>query len=96
MPKQYGSNGVNSDGSLMNVGNSIWDPLNGGRPSIKVYSDKNAYAPTTPPWLIGGTFEENSNDSKKQNVNNQHQDTKTVNNQDQDTKTVNNKNINNK
>jgi hypothetical protein len=95
MPKQYGSNGVNSDGSLMNVGNSIWDPLNGGRPSIKVYSDKNAYAPTTPPWLIGGTFEEDSNDNKKQNVNNQDQDrkivnNKIVNNQDQDRKIVNN------
>jgi len=30
MPKQYGSNGLNSDGSLMNIGNSIWDPKNGG------------------------------------------------------------------
>jgi len=44
MPKQYGSNGVNSDGSLMNVGNSIWDPKNGGRPSIRIYKDKNAMA----------------------------------------------------
>ena len=58
MPKQYGSNGINSDGSLMNVGNSIWDPKQGGKPSIKVYSDKNAYAPTTPPWLLGGVYEE--------------------------------------
>ena len=58
MPKQYGSNGINSDGSLMNVGNSIWDPKQGGKPSIKVYSDKNAYAPTTPPWLLGGIYEE--------------------------------------
>ena len=58
MPKQYGSNGINSDGSLMNVGNSIWDPKQGGKPSIKVYSDKNAYAPTTPPWLLGGSYEE--------------------------------------
>ena len=32
MPKQYGSNGINSDGSLMNVGNNIWDPKQGGRP----------------------------------------------------------------
>ena len=23
---QYGSNGLNSDGTLMNVGNTIWDP----------------------------------------------------------------------
>ena len=58
MPKQYGSNGINSDGSLMNVGNSIWDPKQGGKPSIKVYSDKNAYAPTTPPCLLGGSYEE--------------------------------------
>tara|TARA_B100000614_G_C14169695_1_gene336453 strand:+ start:77 stop:355 length:279 start_codon:yes stop_codon:yes gene_type:complete len=58
MPKQYGSNGINSDGSLMNVGNNIWDPKQGGKPSIKVYSDKNAYAPTTPPWLLGGVYEE--------------------------------------
>ena len=39
MPKQYGSNGINSDGSLMNVGNSIWDPSNGGKPSIRLYSN---------------------------------------------------------
>ena len=52
MPKQYGSNGINSDGSLMNVGNKIWDPVNGGRPSIRLYSDKNAMARTTPPWLL--------------------------------------------
>ena len=26
MPKQYGSNGINSDGSLMNVGNTISGP----------------------------------------------------------------------
>lgn len=53
MPKQYGSNGINTDGSLMNVGNYIWDPSNGGRPSIKIHSDKNAMAKTTPPWLLG-------------------------------------------
>lgn len=53
MPKQYGSNGINSDGSLMNVGNTIWDPQNGGRPSIKLHTDKNAMAKTTPPWLLG-------------------------------------------
>lgn len=64
MPKQYGSNGVNSDGSLMNVGNVIWDPASGGRPSIRVHSDKNAYAPTTPPWLIGGTFGEDRQEAK--------------------------------
>ena len=52
MPKQYGSNGINSDGSLMNVGNTIWDPQNGGRPSIKLHKDKNAMARTTPPWLL--------------------------------------------
>ena len=69
MPKQYGSNGINSDGSLMNVGNSIWDPKDGGKPSIKVYSDKNAYAPTTPPWLLGGIYEEEieENNKKKNN-----------------------------
>ena len=61
MPKQYGSNGVNSDGSLMNVGNSIWDPKDGGRPSIKVFANKNAYAATTPPWLIDGPFVEDKN-----------------------------------
>ena len=65
MPKQYGSNGINSDGSLMNVGNSIWDPKQGGKPSIKVYSDKNAYAPTTPPWLLGGVYEEELEKTKK-------------------------------
>ena len=65
MPKQYGSNGINSDGSLMNVGNSIWDPKNGGKPSIKVYSDKNAYAPTTPPWLLGGIYEEEIEENNK-------------------------------
>ena len=65
MPKQYGSNGVNSDGSLMNVGNSIWDPKNGGKPSIKVFKNKNAYAPTTPPWLIGGEFKEDKEDKDK-------------------------------
>ena len=37
MPKQYGSNGINSDGSLMNVGNNIWDPKQGGKPSIRHY-----------------------------------------------------------
>lgn len=52
MPKQYGSNGINSDGSLMNIGNTIWDPNNGGRPSIRIYKDKNAMARTTPPWLL--------------------------------------------
>ena len=52
MPKQYGSNGINSDGSLMNVGNTIWDPEKGGRPSIRLYKDKNAMARTTPPWLL--------------------------------------------
>ena len=56
MPKQYGSNGINSDGSLMNVGNTIWDPNNGGKPSIKLFPNKNANAITTPPWLLG--FEE--------------------------------------
>lgn len=64
MPKQYGSNGLNSDGSLMNVGNSIWDPQNGGRPSIRIYKDKNAMAPTTPPWLIGQPLNERENDNK--------------------------------
>ena len=52
MPKQYGSNGINSDGSKMNVGNTIWDPNNGGRPSIRIHKDKNAMARTTPPWLL--------------------------------------------
>jgi len=53
MPKQYGSNGVNSDGSLMNVGNKIWDPATGGRPSIRLHMDKSAMARSTPPWLLG-------------------------------------------
>ena len=65
MPKQYSSNGINSDGSLMNVGNNIWDPKQGGKPSIKVYSDKNAYAPTTPPWLLGSIYEEELEKTKK-------------------------------
>ena len=67
MPKQYGSNGINSDGSLMNVGNSIWDPNTGGRPSIRVFSNKNAYAPTTPPWLIG-VGEDKVSDAKVSDV----------------------------
>jgi len=37
MPQQYGTNGFNADGSLMNVGNQIWDPAAGGRPSIKLF-----------------------------------------------------------
>ena len=64
MPKQYGSNGINRDGSLMNVGNAIWDPNNGGRPSIRLYSDRNPMAHTIPPWLIGGTFVERKNNDK--------------------------------
>lgn len=68
MPKQYGSNGINSDGSLMNVGNNIWDPKQGGKPSIKVYSDKNAYAPTTPPWLLGGVYEEELEKTREINI----------------------------
>ena len=52
MPKQYGSNGVNSDGSLMNVGNKIWDPATGGRPSIRLHPEKSAMVRTTPPWLL--------------------------------------------
>eukprot|EP00656_Telonema_subtile_P016030 TRINITY_DN18444_c0_g1_i1.p1 TRINITY_DN18444_c0_g1~~TRINITY_DN18444_c0_g1_i1.p1 ORF type:complete len:346 (-),score=85.67 TRINITY_DN18444_c0_g1_i1:61-1098(-) len=39
MPMQYGSNGRNSDGSCMNVGNQIWDPKAGGRPSIRLYPE---------------------------------------------------------
>ena len=59
MPKQYGSNGINSDGSLMNVGNTIWDPQNGGRPSIKLHTDKNAVSKTTHlPWLLGAEPED--------------------------------------
>ena len=71
MPKQYGSNGINSDGSLMNVGNNIWDPKQGGKPSIKVYSDKNAYAPTTPPWLLGGVYEEELEKTKEIKIENE-------------------------
>ena len=71
MPKQYGSNGINSDGSLMNVGNNIWDPKQGGKPSIKVYSDKNAYAPTTPPWLLGGIYEEELEKTKEIKIENE-------------------------
>ena len=51
MPKQYGSNGVNSDGSLMNQGNQIWDPQRGGRPSIRLFPTRNAMARSRPPWL---------------------------------------------
>ena len=58
MPKQYGSNGINSDGSLMNIGNTIWDPNNGGKPSIRLFPDKNANAITTPPWLLGSEEDE--------------------------------------
>ena len=58
MPKQYGSNGINSDGSLMNVGNTIWDPSTGGRPSIRIDHNKSAMAITTPPWLLDGPEEE--------------------------------------
>ncbi len=65
MPKQYGSNGINSDGSLMNVGNRIWDPQNGGRPSIRLYPDKNANAITTPPWLLGQVVDEKNIDTAK-------------------------------
>lgn len=53
MPKQYGSNGINSDGSLMNLGNNIWDPAKGGRPSIRLHPEKSAMARSTPPWLLG-------------------------------------------
>jgi len=37
MPGQYGSNGINSDGSLMNVGNVL-----GTRPSIKLFPKYNS------------------------------------------------------
>ncbi len=67
MPKQYGSNGINSDGSLMNVGNTIWDPQNGGRPSIKLHKDKNAMARTTPPWLLGAEPEPSQKINKSTN-----------------------------
>lgn len=33
------TNGLKSDGSLMNVGNQIWDPEAGGRPSIKLFPE---------------------------------------------------------
>ena len=66
MPKQYGSNGINSDGSLMNVGNYIWDPNNGGRPSIKINKEKSAMNITTPPWLLGSDeFDVKNNQLKK-------------------------------
>ena len=68
MPKQYGSNGVNSDGSLMNVGNTIWDPNNGGRPSIRIHKDKNAMARTTPPWLLDEEPTTNNNTSSNNNT----------------------------
>lgn len=64
MPKQYGSNGINSDGSLMNVGNTIWDPKNGGRPSIRLYSDKNAMAITKPPWLLDDDIDDTKTTQK--------------------------------
>ena len=65
MPKQYGSNGINSDGTLMNVGNTIWDPKNGGRPSIKIFPEKSAMARSTPPWLLGTEEEEKEKHKKK-------------------------------
>lgn len=65
MPKQYGSNGINSDGTLMNVGNTIWDPKNGGRPSIKLFPEKSAMARSTPPWLLGTEEEEKEKHKKK-------------------------------
>ena len=65
MPKQYGSNGINSDGSLMNVGNNIWDPNNGGRPSIRMFPEKSAMARSTPPWLL-----DESNTPQKKNIDN--------------------------
>jgi len=37
MPGQYGSNGINSDGSLMNVGNKL-----GEKPSIKLFPKYNS------------------------------------------------------
>lgn len=37
----------------MNVGNKIWDPATGGRPSIRLHPEKSAMARTTPPWLLG-------------------------------------------
>ena len=70
MPKQYGSNGINSDGSLMNVGNHIWDPKNGGKPSIKLFPEKNPMARTTPPWLLDQDQDQKNNkldNSKKYN-----------------------------
>ena len=92
MPKQYGSNGINSDGSLMNVGNNIWDPKQGGRPSIRVHSDKNAYAPTTPPWLIGGTYEDETKNVKNKNVENKNVENKNIENKNVENKNVENKN----
>ena len=69
MPKQYGSNGFNSDGSLMNVGNYIWDPKKGGRPSIKINHEKSAMAITTPPWLLDVEENNKNNNLKKINTN---------------------------
>ena len=66
MPKQYGSNGINSDGSLMNIGNSIWDPKNGGRPSIRIFPEKSAMSRSTPPWLLDDS---DNNINKKNNTN---------------------------
>ena len=56
MPKQYGSNGINSDGSCMNVGNTIWNPVNGGRPSIRVYQEKMKRTPV--PWGVDDEHQE--------------------------------------
>lgn len=83
MPKQYGSNGINSDGSLMNVGNTIWDPSNGGRPSIRIFKDNNAMAKTQPPWLLDD--EPNSQDKPT---------TTTINNNNLDTINIINTNTN--
>lgn len=53
MPQQYGTNGTNSDGSCMNVGNQIWDPDAGGRPSIKLFPQYSSGAAMSD-LLFGG------------------------------------------
>ena len=64
MPKQYGSNGINSNGSCMNIGNAIWDPNNGGRPSIRINKEKSAMSRSTPPWLLDDCNEDKNDDKK--------------------------------
>ena len=49
----------------MNIGNKIWDPEQGGKPSIRVFREKNAYSKTLAPWLLGDLKEEDNEKTEK-------------------------------